>query len=211
MALPSIPDMSGHLANVAVAGGGSGDHVVIAGDVTGDDARHRRESVSIRIDAAFGGTLTNAHIGRLRASGPWGRFDGSGAFSTQAFVATGHYRGTFEGLQPFLGNAIPAHGALSGRDVGGRAAVAHRRAGIALDDARRDAARRSHFEREHYARDRRRSLCASTRRTRARPAATSLPRERSQPHRRPSGAGTLSLVANRIERSTAARPRSAAG
>src|SRR5581483_9305051 len=80
-----------------------------------------------RVDAAFGGTLADARIGRLQASdariaeGSAERCvhavesdAGSGAFSSQAFVANGAYRGMFEGLQPFLGNAIPAHGALAG-------------------------------------------------------------------------------------------------
>src|SRR6185312_4072050 len=55
-----------------------------------------------------------ASINLLHASGPWGAFDGTGEFSTQQFVARGKYRGTFEGLQPFLGSSIPAHGSLAG-------------------------------------------------------------------------------------------------
>ncbi len=113
MELPAVPPIGGRITNVAVAGGGSGNDIVLAGNVAANGATIAGMHFD-RIDAAFGGTLANARIGRLQASGPWGAFAGSGAFSTQAFVANGEYRGTFEGLQPFLGNAIPAHGALAG-------------------------------------------------------------------------------------------------
>ena len=53
------------------------------------------------------------------------------------------YRGTFEGLQPFLGGAIPAHGAWPGRRRRGGAVAASSFKARDLDDARRDAARRS--------------------------------------------------------------------
>src|SRR6202042_745498 len=113
LSLPAIPPIGGRITNVAVAGGGSGNDVVLAGNVAASNATIAGMRFD-RIDAAFGGTLANARIGRLQASGPWGAFAGSGAFSTRAFVANGNYRGTFEGLQPFLANAIPAHGALAG-------------------------------------------------------------------------------------------------
>jgi len=112
--LPAIPSVSGHIDRVAVAGGGSGSDIVLAGTVIGNADAIAGMHFD-RIDAAFSGTLANARIGRLRASGPWGNFNGSGAFSSQAFAAAGDYRGTFEGLQPFLGSAIPAHGRLAGR------------------------------------------------------------------------------------------------
>ena len=63
-----------------------------------------------RSSAGFGGTLHGAAINSLHASGPWGTFAGSGGFSPQRFVAYGKYRGTFEGLQPFLGKRDTGHG-----------------------------------------------------------------------------------------------------
>ena len=66
------------------------------------------------IHAAFGGTMNGAAVNLLHASGPWGNFDGNGAFSGKAFVARGHYRGTLDGLQPFLGKDIPGHGPVDG-------------------------------------------------------------------------------------------------
>ncbi|MEO6834404.1 MAG: translocation/assembly module TamB domain-containing protein [Candidatus Tumulicola sp.] len=112
--LPEIPNVNGRIGSVAIAGGGAGKDVTLAGIVSGDDT----DIAGIKFDriaATFGGSLTNAQIGLLHASGPWGQFDGNGAFSSQAFVASGNYRGTFEGLQPFLGSAIPGHGPVSGR------------------------------------------------------------------------------------------------
>jgi hypothetical protein len=114
LSLPEIPNVNGRIDSVAIAGGGSGANVALAGIVSGDDTDIAGIKFD-RINSAFAGTLANAQISLLHASGPWGQFDGNGAFSSQAFVTTGNYRGTFEGLQPFLGNAIPAHGQVAGR------------------------------------------------------------------------------------------------
>lgn len=111
--LPKIPEMSGTIGSAAVAGGGSGNHVVLAGSVTGGKSEIAGVKFD-RITAGFAGTMAGAQINVLHAAGPWGSFDGAGGFSSQAFVARGDYRGTFEGLQPFLTDAIPAHGALAG-------------------------------------------------------------------------------------------------
>ncbi|MBV8147561.1 MAG: hypothetical protein JO092_00555, partial [Candidatus Eremiobacteraeota bacterium] len=111
--LPEMPKINGRAAAVAMAGGGSGENVVLAGLAQGE----RTDIAGVvfdKINAAFSGTLSNAAMNLLQASGPWGDFDGVGAFSSQAFVARGSYRGTFEGLQPFLGSAIPGHGSLAG-------------------------------------------------------------------------------------------------
>lgn len=113
LSLPAIPNVNGRIASVAIAGGGAGKNVVLAGLVSGD----RADIAGVKFDrvaAAFAGTLTNAQIGLLHASGPWGEFDGNGAFSSRVFVAGGSYRGTLDGLQPFLGSAIPGHGPISG-------------------------------------------------------------------------------------------------
>jgi hypothetical protein len=113
LSLPEIPKVDGRIAGVAIAGGGSGKNVALAGIVNADKADIAGVAFD-RIDAGFSGTLAGAQVSLLHATGPWGRFDGRGAFSSQAFVAGGQYNGTFEGLQPFLGSAIPGHGAISG-------------------------------------------------------------------------------------------------
>ncbi|HEY1655419.1 MAG TPA: translocation/assembly module TamB domain-containing protein [Candidatus Tumulicola sp.] len=113
LTLPAIPNINGRIAAVAIAGGGSGKDVALAGVVSGDGADIGGVKFD-RLAASFGGTLTNAQIGLLHAAGPWGEFDGNGAFSSQVFVAGGQYRGTLEGLQPYLGKAIPGHGPVSG-------------------------------------------------------------------------------------------------
>jgi hypothetical protein len=114
LSLPEVPNVNGRIDGIAIAGGGSGKNVALAGILSGDDTDIAGIKFD-RVNAAFGGSLANAQISLLHASGPWGAFDGNGAFSSQAFVTTGNYRGTFEGLQPFLGSAIPAHGAVAGR------------------------------------------------------------------------------------------------
>jgi autotransporter translocation and assembly factor TamB len=111
--LPEMPKVDARSVDIAAAGGGSGRGVVLAGTFSGE----RAQIAGVRFDrlaALFSGGLDNAAVNRLSASGPWGRFEGDGAFSTQAFVAHGSYRGSFEGLQPFLGSAIPGHGRLAG-------------------------------------------------------------------------------------------------
>jgi hypothetical protein len=113
LSLPQMPSINARAVGMTLAGGGSGRDTVLAGLVTGDDTSIAGVQFA-RIDAAFGGTLQNAAVDRLRATGPWGAFEGHGAFSAQRFVAYGRYGGTFEGLQPFLGNAMPAHGKLGG-------------------------------------------------------------------------------------------------
>jgi hypothetical protein len=116
--LPQMPKIDGRAVTVTMAGGGAGKNVVVAG-LFGAERSDIAGVKFDRLNGVFSGTLANATVNLLHASGPWGVFDGSGAFSTQAFVARGNYRGTFEGLQPFLGSAIPGHGAL-----GGTAAIA---------------------------------------------------------------------------------------
>ncbi len=113
LSLPAMPPIDGRSVGMMLAGGGSGRDVVMAGRIAGADTTISGVHFD-RLAAAFGGTLENTAINSLRASGPWGQFAGDGLFSTQRFVAYGAYRGTFEGLQPFLGSAMPAHGRLQG-------------------------------------------------------------------------------------------------
>jgi len=111
--LPVIPKIEGHIEHFSVAGGGAGKAVEIAGRFDG-----RRMSIAdipfYAIHAVFGGTMTGAAINEIQASGPWGTFAGGGGFSNTAFVARGGYRGTLEGLQPYLGKDIPGHGPIAG-------------------------------------------------------------------------------------------------
>ncbi len=111
--LPVIPKIDGHIASFTAAGGGSGQSVEIAGTFEGREMAFAGVPFDT-IHAAFGGTMNGAAVNLLHASGPWGNFDGSGAFSGKAFVARGHYRGTLDGLQPFLGKDIPGHGPVEG-------------------------------------------------------------------------------------------------
>ena len=79
LSLPAIPKIDAKVIDAAVAGGGSGRNVVLAGRV-GSGATEIAGVSFDRIDAEFAGTLTGAAINRLHARGPWGRFDGAGAF-----------------------------------------------------------------------------------------------------------------------------------
>jgi len=113
LSLPVMPPIDGRSVAMTLAGGGSGNKIVMAGRVAGSDTTISGVRFD-RLAAAFGGTMASAAINSLSASGPWGDFSGDGLFSPQRFVAYGAYRGTFEGLQPFLGSAMPAHGRLHG-------------------------------------------------------------------------------------------------
>lgn len=114
LALPQVPPIDGTISRVAMVGGGSGRHVVLAGSLTGEKARIAGIGFD-RVTAGFAGTLAQARITTLQAAGPWGRFGGEGAFSSQVFVASGAYRGTLDALAPYLGSAIPGHGPVAGR------------------------------------------------------------------------------------------------
>jgi hypothetical protein len=113
ISLPQMPPVDSRNVAMTVAGGGSGTDVALAGIASAQGARIATVDFD-RIYAAFGGTLQNAAVNVLHATGPWGRFDGAGDFSSTRLIAYGRYRGTFEGLQPFLGSAIPGHGAIAG-------------------------------------------------------------------------------------------------
>jgi TamB, inner membrane protein subunit of TAM complex len=113
ISLPQMPPVNGRAVGMTLAGGGAGNKIVLAGLVTGEDASIAGVQFD-KVEAAFGGTLQSAAVNLLRASGPWGTFEGHGGFSSQRFVAYGRYRGTFEGLHPFLGDTLAGHGRLAG-------------------------------------------------------------------------------------------------
>ncbi|HMF29565.1 MAG TPA: hypothetical protein VKE42_12375, partial [Candidatus Cybelea sp.] len=111
--LPEIPPIDARSVDMTLAGGGAGNGIVMAGVLGGSDAQITAVRFD-RIDASFGGTLQSAAVNRLRATGPWGRFEGHGGFSSQRFAAFGKYRGSFEGLQPFMGTDLSGHGPIAG-------------------------------------------------------------------------------------------------
>lgn len=114
LALPQMPKIDGGRFGLSVAGGGSGNDIALAGIVHASETSIAGVRFA-HLRASLAGTLANAPINEFTADGPWGAFAGSGAFSTQRFVAAGQYRGTFEGLAPFLGSAIDGHGPVSGK------------------------------------------------------------------------------------------------
>src|SRR5262249_24424964 len=102
--LPTIPPLSAKLDSLAIAvGGPSGQNLAIGGAVHAHDAKISGVQID-RLSARFAGAISGAAIDRIAASGPWGSLDGSGEFSTAAFLARGKYRGTLDGLRPFLSN-----------------------------------------------------------------------------------------------------------
>ncbi len=113
LSLPQMPKVNGRSVGMTLAGGGSGKRIVLAGFLTGGQASVAGVKFN-SVEAAFGGPLQNTAINLLRASGPWGTFEGHGGFSGQRFVAYGKYHGSFEGLQPLTGNAIAGHGRIGG-------------------------------------------------------------------------------------------------
>jgi hypothetical protein len=113
LSLPQMPKIDGGVIRAALAGGGSGNQIVLGGTVTGSGTSIAGVKFA-SLEASLAGTLQQASINRLSATGPWGVFRGRGSFSTQRFVAFGDYHGSFEGLRPFLGSAISGHGKLGG-------------------------------------------------------------------------------------------------
>ncbi|MGB8908282.1 MAG: translocation/assembly module TamB domain-containing protein [Candidatus Cybelea sp.] len=111
--LPEMPPINSRTVGMALAGGGAGNAIVMAGNVTAADASIADVKFD-RVGASFGGLMRSVAVNSIHALGPWGAFDGHGGFSAQRFVAYGDYRGTFEGLQPFLGSAIVGHGGIAG-------------------------------------------------------------------------------------------------
>ncbi|HUA08715.1 MAG TPA: translocation/assembly module TamB domain-containing protein [Candidatus Acidoferrales bacterium] len=112
-ALATLPPIDATIDEAAILGGGhSGTHALLAGALAARDAT----IAGVRIDrlrAHFAGTLADAAIDPLVASGPWGALRGSGAFSFGGLALHGNYRGTLQGLRQFM-SGIPASGAIDG-------------------------------------------------------------------------------------------------
>lgn len=111
--LPQLPPIDARVDELLAAGGGpAGMHATVAGRLSAHDAT----VAGVRIDAVsghFAGTLAGSSIDDVRAYGPWGMIAGAGSFSTSALLVRGHYRGTLDGLQPYLAGT-PAHGGVEG-------------------------------------------------------------------------------------------------
>ena len=124
--VPSIPPIDGTVDRALLSGGGpSGNGALIAGVVDAHDLTIAHVPFD-RLHAQIGGTLANAAIDPAIASGPWGSLDGRGSFSPGSIAVRGAFRGTLQGLRPFLGN-VDARGTVAGTAsvsvVGGRIVV----------------------------------------------------------------------------------------
>jgi hypothetical protein len=110
--LPEFPAFSGVLDG-AFAGGGAPSDFTLGGRVDG----HDMQFVGIPVTAAsvaFGGTLHELRLGRIDAHGPWGHIRGAGAATIPgAFLLSGDFTGTLQGLRQFTGD-IGASGEASG-------------------------------------------------------------------------------------------------
>ena len=209
--LPAIPKINGRIVSVAIAGGGSGKNVVLAGLVSGDDA----DIAGVKFDRVVG--AVSAERSSMRRSvccthpARGGSSTVTARFRRRRSLPPGSYRGTLEGLQPFLGSAIPGHGRDFGARGGRGRGQSHHRAKLESHDARSDAARRSGLPARASRSASKVTACASTRRTRSRPAATSsrLGRSRSRAARK-DRRGALIAGGQAVWRRTAARHRSAA-
>ncbi len=113
VALPVMPPLDGTVDDAAILGGGpSGEHTLVAGAVH----LHATTIAGVRlqrVQANFAGTLADAAVDPIDASGPWGTLRGSGALSLNTLAVRGHYTGTLEGLRQFL-NQTPASGGIDG-------------------------------------------------------------------------------------------------
>lgn len=110
--IPQLPPIDAHIVRVDIAGTGSASNTVIGGSV--DMAPALIAGVPFKsIHAQFAGPFASAELSAVRATGPWGTFDGRGSFAPSALIARGNYSGTLQGLRPFIGN-FPAQGSIDG-------------------------------------------------------------------------------------------------
>jgi autotransporter translocation and assembly factor TamB len=126
--VPGLPALDGRIAGIQAAGGGPSGAIAIAGRASAGGLTIG----SVRFDTIsgeFGGGLADVAIDRLHATGPWGRFEGDGAFSPQTLVARGSYAGTLGGLHPFLG------GMAGTGTVSGPAAIAVGSSGVVVQSS----------------------------------------------------------------------------
>jgi hypothetical protein len=117
-ALPVMPPLDGTVDDASILGGGhSGNRALLAGSVRVNHATIAGVQLD-SVSATFAGTLANAAIDPIVARGPWGTLDGTGALSLNSIAVHGNYRGTLQGLRPFMGDLAAAG------DINGVAALA---------------------------------------------------------------------------------------
>ncbi len=111
--LPALapPQLSGRLS-ARLAGEGHPSDFAVAGAVNGSNLQAGNVHID-RLDGALAGSPSNARLGAVSASGPWGDFNGRGAYVGGLLVLDGDYSGSFERLEPLTGD-LGAHGALAG-------------------------------------------------------------------------------------------------
>ncbi len=112
VALPQMPSIEGRVHDLRLVGGEQRGAIAMAGSVSAGPTA----IASIPFDtltADFDGTLNGASINYLAATGPWGRFSGSGVFSGTSIVTRGFFDGNLDALEPLIGG-VPAHGAARG-------------------------------------------------------------------------------------------------
>ncbi|MFN2449049.1 MAG: translocation/assembly module TamB domain-containing protein [Candidatus Baltobacteraceae bacterium] len=112
VSIPELPPIDAMIGDADIAGTGSAQNVVVGGRM------HLSPAIIAgvpfdAIAATFAGPMGASRLSSVEASGPWGAFSGEGTFGTSLIAARGDYRGTLQGLRPFLGS-LPAQGAVSG-------------------------------------------------------------------------------------------------
>ncbi len=113
ISLPQMPFIRGNVAHMAVVGGTSDGALSLAGDVTAGPLEISGVPFTA-LSAGFDGSLAGASIDDVRAAGPWGRFQGDGAFSGTALLANGAFDGSLAALRPVIGG-VPAQGSAHGQ------------------------------------------------------------------------------------------------
>lgn len=110
--VPQLPPFDARIVDANVVATGSSKNAVIGGRVYLTNAQIAGVPFNA-IAARFAGPFAQSSIDTLHADGPWGSFDGNGAFGPTAIVARGGYSGTLQGLHQFFGT-LPASGEISG-------------------------------------------------------------------------------------------------
>lgn len=109
--LPDLSQFAGHVISADIAGTGSAKDVALGGRVQARNLVLAGTRVdSLRAD--FAGPLSSVSIARVSASGPWGTFDGNGAYADGGISARGNFNGSLDAL-PFA-SSVSAHGSVHG-------------------------------------------------------------------------------------------------
>ncbi|MFN2528371.1 MAG: translocation/assembly module TamB domain-containing protein [Candidatus Baltobacteraceae bacterium] len=109
--LPDLSQFAGHTIDADIAGTGAANDVSLGGRVAARNIVLAGTHVdSLRAD--FAGPLTDLSIARVAASGPWGTFDGNGAYQDGGVAARGNFEGSLDAL-PFA-SSVAAHGNVHG-------------------------------------------------------------------------------------------------